>query len=47
MGYFILKEPYRSKEAISAILGLIGLVLIVKPPFIWYGDKVISKYEHD
>lgn len=34
MGYVILGEPYRVREAICAAFGFIGLILIVKPPFI-------------
>ena len=39
LAYYILKEPYQKKEFAGAVVSIIGLVLIVRPPFIFGEHK--------
>ncbi|KAG0704051.1 hypothetical protein DFH29DRAFT_398203 [Suillus ampliporus] len=34
-GYFVLKEPYSKREAVAAIVSLLGVMLIARPPFLF------------
>ncbi|KAG1893373.1 uncharacterized protein F5891DRAFT_1066972 [Suillus fuscotomentosus] len=36
-GYIVLKEPYSKREAFAAIVSLLGVILIARPPFL-FGD---------
>jgi len=35
LSYYVLKEKYLNIDKFCAILGFIGLILIVRPKFIW------------
>ncbi|KAG1744997.1 uncharacterized protein EDB91DRAFT_1050229 [Suillus paluster] len=34
-GYCVLKEPYSKREAVAAIVSLLGVMLIARPPFLF------------
>ena len=36
LAYFLLNDPYTIRDITKAIISIIGLLLIVKPPFIWH-----------
>jgi hypothetical protein len=42
LAFFILYEPYTTRDAAKAVISLIGLILVVKPAFIWsiFSDEI-------
>ena len=38
-GYFILKEPYTKTDFIFALLGFIGILILIKPAFLFGNEN--------
>lgn len=46
-GYIILKEPYSKHEAFAAIVSLLGVILIARPPFLFGNTSSVNSDSSD
>ncbi|KAG2148837.1 EamA-like transporter family-domain-containing protein [Suillus clintonianus] len=46
-GYLILKEPYSKREAFAAIVSLLGVILIARPPFLFGNTSSVNSDSSD
>ncbi|KAG2098078.1 hypothetical protein BD769DRAFT_1677694 [Suillus cothurnatus] len=46
-GYIVLKEPYSRHEAFAAIVSLLGVILIARPPFLFGNTSSVNSDSSD
>lgn len=46
-GYLVLKEPYSKREAFAAIVSLLGVILIARPPFLFGNTSGVNLHTSD
>ncbi|KAG2354928.1 hypothetical protein BDR07DRAFT_1474234 [Suillus spraguei] len=46
-GYVVLKEPYSKHEAFAAIVSLLGVILIARPPFLFGNTSSVNSDSSD
>ncbi|KAG1748153.1 hypothetical protein EDB19DRAFT_1684636 [Suillus lakei] len=46
-GYLVLKEPYSKREAFAAIVSLLGVILIARPPFLFGNTSSVNSDSSD